>query len=628
MQAGRPAQSASLLKDRPTNLASGVQLPPTAADKAEEEQRMPEVSAVAEPPRVEPEHTPADLGDGLRLVRRLARGGFAEVWEAEQVSLGRRVAVKIMRHELLGLPRLVRLFEQEARVLARLNHPNVVQVIDRGTSLGGPYFVMEYVEGETLQSLLSRGTLGRDRALAVFLQAVRGLAYAHLNGVVHRDVKPANILVSSAGKVKIGDFGIATVRAATESEAGETPGREVALGTRAYMSPEQRTSFDLVEPPADVYSLGVILHRILTGGLPDRPESIAPAAEIPPAMREIIQRSLSQSAADRFPDAGAFREALVNALEGRHLDAEVRRGAVNTLSSPGGFELLDVIRQDRWRSVYLVRRGGESGERIVVKRYVRNRGALEVVRAMTRIEHPNIIRILAVGEREDEFIILMEHLPGGDLRERLVQPHPWRKTARLALEVSTALACAHGAGIVHGNLRPSNILFDGDGKIRVTDFGLPEHYRGDPSVLNWYAAPEQDLSPARDIYALGAIMFEMLFAMPPTEEHRLALLEPEGGSVPRVLRDVVRRMLAPASSRVERAEHVARELTQLLEEDAESRLVPRATGSPGSASLPGEARMRRPSVGPALLGLGGLVLVWLLGREAVQQWIVRLVSEW
>ncbi|RMG42803.1 MAG: serine/threonine protein kinase, partial [Acidobacteria bacterium] len=126
---------------------------------------------------------------GLTLTDRLARGGFAEVWRAEQVSLGRTVAVKILRRELLGQPEMVRLFEREARVLARLNHPNVVQVIDRGSSPLGPYFVMEYVEGETLQSLLSRGSLSRDRALAILLEAARGLAYAHLNGVVHRDVK-------------------------------------------------------------------------------------------------------------------------------------------------------------------------------------------------------------------------------------------------------------------------------------------------------------------------------------------------------------------------------------------------------------------------------------------------------
>lgn len=178
------------------------------------------------------------LAPGLNLIRPLARGGFAEVWEAEQVSLGRKVAVKILRAELLEQERAVRLFQQEARVLARLNHPNVVQVIDRGASERGPYFVMEHVDGQTLQDLIIRGKLSRERALTILMQAARGLAYAHRNNVIHRDVKPANILVSTAGQVKITDFGIATVRAAAGENTGEDTGptkKTKALGTRAFM---------------------------------------------------------------------------------------------------------------------------------------------------------------------------------------------------------------------------------------------------------------------------------------------------------------------------------------------------------------------------------------------------------
>ncbi len=568
---------------------------------------------------------------GLRMIRLLARGGFAEVWEAEQVSLDRRVAVKILRHEHLEQEEMVRLFEQEARVLARLNHPNVVQVIDKGNSPRGPYFVMEFIEGDTLQVLLSRGKLGRERALAILLQAARGLAYAHRNRVIHRDVKPANILVSRRGQVKLSDFGIAAVRRAA-GEADDTgPETRTALGTRAFMAPEQRTSFDEVGPEADVYSMGVILHRILAGKLPPAPGRIAPDAGIPDNLRPILERALSPSPSRRYQDAGAFREALVNALEGRHIDDRVRRGAASALGASGRFELLDVIRQDDRRSVYLVRKGGPSGERIVVKRYVKDAEALRTVRQLIRLEHPNIVRIFAVGEREDSFIMLMEHLPGGDLRERLVKAHPWREVVKVGKQVALALAYAARHDIVHGNLRPSNVLFDAEGKVRVTDFGLPEHYRGEPK-RNWYAAPEGRRSHAGDLYALGAILYEMLFAAPIPESgdpFRGVPLE----DVPPGLVEILRRLLAPVDRRYHSAEHVTRDLDQVLEEEGDrlrrerlARQAEEAAARVATTEKPGRSGGRGGSLLPGLLGLGGLVLAWLFQQEFFRNLLVDLLA--
>ncbi len=576
--------------------------------------------------------------EGLRIIRPLARGGFAEVWEAEQVSLGRRVAVKFLRHEHLAQEQFVRLFEQEARVLARLNHANVVQVIDRGSTEQGPYFVMEYVEGETLQRLMAKGRLTRDRALTILLHAARGLAYAHRNQVVHRDVKPANIMISRRGQVKIGDFGIATVRARASAESDQAGGG-MPLGTRAYMAPEQRVSFDEVGPQADVYSLGVILHKIMTGRLPPAPGELHEPEELPERLRQVMETALAPTPQRRFPDAGAFREALVTALEGRHLDPSTRRGAAHTIEDPGGFELLDVIRQDERRSVYLVRRGGRRGERIVVKRYVKDVDALTTVRELCRLEHPNVVRIHAVGERDDSFIMLMEHLPGGDLRERLVRPHGWRETAEVAVSVARALAFTARHGVVHGNLRPSNVLFDARGRVRVTDFGLPEHYRGEPGKRNWYADPESTgdaRTTADDLYALGAIMYEMLFA---------AAIPSEGGSrevrsacaavgAPEEFAAILERLIAPRSGRYTDPADVVRDLERLLHvqhgEQGGGRDTGGAIAEGVAEAAAGEAGARpgRVAYGPALLGLAGLVLVWLLEHEAVRREIEDLVAAW
>ena len=572
--------------------------------------------------------------EGLRIIRPLARGGFAEVWEAEQVSLGRRVAVKFLRHEHLAQEQFVRLFEQEARVLARLNHANVVQVIDRGSTDQGPYFVMEYVEGETLQRLLAKGRLTRDRALTILLHAARGLAYAHRNRVIHRDVKPANILISRGGQVKIGDFGIATVRARATA-ASEASGGGMPLGTRAYMAPEQRVSFDDVGPQADVYSLGVILHKIMTGRLPPAPGEVHEPEELPERLRRVLETALAPTPQRRFPDAGAFREALVTALEGRHLDSSVRQGAAGSIGDPRGFELLDVIRQDERRSVYLVRRGGARGERIVVKRYVKDPEALATIRELCRLEHPNVVRIHAVGERDDSFIMLMEHLPGGDLRERLVRPHGWRETAQVALAVARALAFTARHGIVHGNLRPSNVLFDSRGRIRVTDFGLPEHYRGEPGKRNWYADPESTgptRSTADDLYALGAIMYEMLFAaaVPPEAGSRQAMVACRALGAPGEFASILGRLIAPRSERYAEPSQVVRDLERLLHrEQPQARADPvepddAAAGEPTDAPAP-EIRV---AWGPALLGLAGLVFVWLLERAVVTEFLAELVARW
>jgi serine/threonine-protein kinase len=590
------------------------------------------MSQAMERATAEPDLSPPDVGAGLKLRRLLARGGFAEVWEAEQTSLGRRVAVKILRTELLAQEQMVQLFEQEARVLARLNHPNVVQVIDRGVSPRGPYFVMEFVEGNTLQEFLSRGNLSTERALTILLQAARGLSYAHRNGVIHRDVKPANILVSRAGQVKISDFGIAAVHAlaaSPEEDEEETgPRKRTALGTRTFMAPEQRVSFDDVGPEADIYSMGVVLHRILTGKLPPGPGRLAQGARVPQRLQPILERSLSAAPGRRYPSAGAFREALVNALGGRHIEDRVRRGAASALGTSGRFELLDVLRQDERRSVYLVRKGGSEGERIVVKRYLKDANALQTVRSLARVEHPHIIRVLAVGERDDSFIMLMEHMSGGDLRERMAKPHPWEEAVAVGKQVALALSAAHQQGIVHGNLRPSNVMYDAEGRVRVTDFGLPEHYAEEPDRRNWYAAPEGERSQLGDVYALGAILYEMLFATPVPEDPSLLFLESRRkDDVPEALKDVLRRLLAPAAQRYHTAELVAQDLAMLLDDEQRSQPVPVDQAERGEPAR----RPTRPSVDPGSLVIGavsiaGLSLLWLLDQPRFTRWVEEVLA--
>ena len=251
-----------------------------------------------------------------RLERRLGTGGMATVHLASDLELDRPVAVKLLAPNLAGDAELRERFVREARIAARLAHPNVVAVYDAGEQDGTPYIVMECVDGETLAELLRReGRLEPDRAVDLARQACAGLADAHEAGLVHRDVKPGNLLLRRDGMVKIADFGIARAAETTRLTLDGT-----ILGTAAYLAPEQATGED-VTPAADVYSLGAILYECLTGRPPRRVESLAdldpdepvtPLRDLAPAVPQQVEDAVMRALARRpeFRPATAAELAL------------------------------------------------------------------------------------------------------------------------------------------------------------------------------------------------------------------------------------------------------------------------------------------------------------------------------
>jgi eukaryotic-like serine/threonine-protein kinase len=234
--------------------------------------------------------------DRYRLERPLGHGGMATVYLARDTDLDRPVAVKVLDAADEGLRER---FVREARLAARLSHPNVVSVFDAGEDGGRPYIVMEHVEGETVAELLARrGPLPPDEARGLALQAARGLAHAHAAGLVHRDVKPQNLLLREDGTLKIADFGIAR---ATEDTALTQPG--TVLGTAAYLAPEQARG-ERATPASDVYSLGAVLYELLTGRPPL--ETATPvrelAPEVPRDIEAVVMRCLARNPAYRPAD--------------------------------------------------------------------------------------------------------------------------------------------------------------------------------------------------------------------------------------------------------------------------------------------------------------------------------------
>jgi serine/threonine protein kinase/tetratricopeptide (TPR) repeat protein len=241
----------------------------------------------------------------------LGAGGMAIVFRGRQLSLNRVVANKILSKDLAKSKQFVKRFDREATVLANLNHPNIVSVFDRGCE-GETYFiVMEYVEGETLKDRLHRqGKLAPDQVLQIGEQVLAGLAYAHRHGVVHRDIKPGNIMLNREEKVKIADFGLAHL---AKAQGGLDVTRDYhTMGTLKYMAPEQLTSAKNIDERSDIYSFGVCLYELLTGKLPlgmfKMPTEMDGALD--GRWDDIIQHSLREDPKNRFASADEMAQAL------------------------------------------------------------------------------------------------------------------------------------------------------------------------------------------------------------------------------------------------------------------------------------------------------------------------------
>jgi eukaryotic-like serine/threonine-protein kinase len=282
--------------------------------------------------------TPQVLGERYEIGGVLGRGGMAEVHRGRDLRLGREVAVKVLRSDLARDPSFQVRFRREAQAAASLNHPAIVAVYDTGedrTALGAtPYIVMEYVEGETLRDVIRReGHLSAERAMSLAADICGALDFSHRNGIVHRDVKPGNVMITPQGTVKVMDFGIA--RAVSDSAATMTSTAAV-IGTAQYLSPEQARG-ESVDARSDVYSMGCLLYELVTGAPPfsgDSPVAVAyqhvredarlPSSinpEVPPELDAILMKSMSKNPANRYQSAAEMRNDLLRALAGQRVEA-------------------------------------------------------------------------------------------------------------------------------------------------------------------------------------------------------------------------------------------------------------------------------------------------------------------
>jgi eukaryotic-like serine/threonine-protein kinase len=283
---------------------------------------------------------PSVLAGRYEVVRRVGVGGMADVYLADDRKMGRQVALKILHPQYAGDDSFVERFRREALSAARLQHPNIVQIYDSGQEGDFNFIVMEYVEGRSLKDYLADegGQLEVAEASRIAREVLTALAYAHRTGLVHRDIKPGNILLSEDGKVQVTDFGIA------RAEAGSTMTQTgTILGTAYYLSPEQAQGLPL-DGRSDIYSLGVVVYEMLTGRRPfegDSPVSIAykhvremprpPSThrgDIPRSLEAIIMTAMAKRPEDRYSSAALMRRDLEAFAAGREVTATLRVAAV------------------------------------------------------------------------------------------------------------------------------------------------------------------------------------------------------------------------------------------------------------------------------------------------------------
>jgi len=268
---------------------------------------------------------------GYTIIDTIGTGGMATVYKGIQDSLKRKVAIKVIHQKLANQPLVIQQFERESYIIAQLNHPHVIHVIDRGLLKDKtPYFIMEYLEGHDLSQIIQQGGLEINKKLELLIQVCKGLGYAHKNGVIHRDIKPANIFIDLENHAHVLDFGIAQF-----CDSRSKTDDEMIMGTLAYMSPEQQTSSSNITILSDIYSLGVVMYVLFTGQKPTgnyaTPSDLA--VGIDPLLDNLILSCLKTDPLSRPASADKVKDTLLKLLRGTHLKPEQKALAEQGISS-------------------------------------------------------------------------------------------------------------------------------------------------------------------------------------------------------------------------------------------------------------------------------------------------------
>jgi serine/threonine protein kinase len=497
------------------------------------------------------------VADGrYRIESFIAHGGMAEVWRATHLPTGRIHALKIMNRKSLKFPDLLTRFDLEYEVVARMDHPNIVKVHEKGVHHDGeqdlPWFTMAFYPSN-LRQRLPQISIGEG--LSLLLPVLDALEYSHRRNICHRDLKPMNILIDNLGRSVLSDFGIAKE---TDRDRNLT-GRNI-IGTAYYISPEQCMGMK-VTAQSDIYAFGVILYQLCSGHFPFEDtnevniirrhisEMPRPVQEFNPAisstLAQAIGRCLSKKPEERYQSARELAAALRKCEELNEVSHRVLKPGQLILD--GRYKAITLIEQGGFAEVYRVkdiRTRRQLAMKIclpalaydneTIRRFKRE------INIMKALSHPSIVSVLEEGELPYTNLMLpffiMPFYPG-NLGQALSQPVEPDKALKVILNVLEALSHAHkfeGAGVLHRDLKPSNILIGAEGRGFLTDFGIAKISKGASSIMtrsatmtraavgtSYYMAPEQikneEIDARADIYSIGIILYEIVTGRKPFE---------------------------------------------------------------------------------------------------------------
>lgn len=470
---------------------------------------------------------------------------MAEVWEARHVHLGSRAAIKFLLPRLAGDPELEDRFLNEGKRQARLQHENIVAAIDFLQLDGRSYLVMQYVEGKNLETKLKEqnGPLSFEEVRTISSAVLSALDYAHSLGVVHRDVKPSNILLGKNGRALLSDFGIAL--ALGEEKRMTRVG--TAVGTPDYMSPEQITRPKAVDARTDIYSFGCVLYAMLTGRPPfggddatefyiqdchvraAPPPLVTRNRAISPALERVVMQCLEKDPANRFQSCGAVKSAL----DVMARPEEDKTGDGPTIQRQIGQYLLEEKLGEGGMAEVWKARHQVLGTHVAVKFLSARLAGIPDIeqrflgegKRQAALQHANIVSaydFLYINERS---YLIMKFIEGQSLDDVLFRrqaPLPIPQALAISADVLHALGYAHSQNVVHRDIKPSNILVENGGRAFVIDFGIALMLGQERATrvglavgTPHFMSPEQimgsrDIDRRSDIYSFGCVLYQML----------------------------------------------------------------------------------------------------------------------
>ncbi|RMF45503.1 MAG: serine/threonine protein kinase, partial [Anaerolineae bacterium] len=510
----------------------------------------------------------------FRIERPLGRGGMGRVYLGWDLTLERHVAIKIIASRYQDDAAYAQRFLQEARAIAAWDHPNIVRILSAGEAEDVLYYVMEYLPGETLRARLldyaTQGTLmPHEEVLRIGEALASALDYAHERGVIHRDVKPENVLLTPEGRTVLTDFGLAlNIRHGSQGEV---------FGTAHYMAPEQARRSSQAVPQSDLYSLGVMLYEMLTGAVPfDDPSPTTVAVQhltlpppsprtLNPALNQqtesVLLRALQKAPTDRYPNGATLMQALREALQAPSPFTSAQNvilppppAAIQTTPPPPPPPEADPLIGQQLDEYRIEALRGKGGMARVYRGYdtrLQRPAAIKVIdfpfqqhadylrrfereaQAISKLDHPNIVQLYRYGQSNGLFYIAMQYVEGVELSEYLARHTPADKRMPppevllpIVRQICEALDYMHKRGIIHRDLSPANIMVTPEGHVMLTDFGLAlltsVGTQGEIFGSPHYLAPEQAVSsanavPQSDLYALGVILYQVFTGHLPFE---------------------------------------------------------------------------------------------------------------